>query len=68
MRAPKPDTIVAVATPPGRGGIGVVRISGPRVPRIAEKLLGKLPQARATSASSSTGPPWPCSSSTSSPV
>ena len=27
------DTIVAIATPPGRGGIGVVRISGPRAPR-----------------------------------
>ena len=24
------DTIVAIATPPGRGGIGVVRIAGPR--------------------------------------
>ena len=24
------DTIVAIATPPGRGGIGVVRLSGPR--------------------------------------
>ncbi len=46
MRTPRPDTIVAVATPPGRGGIGVVRISGPRVPRIAERLLGKLPPPR----------------------
>jgi tRNA modification GTPase len=40
------DTIAALATPPGRGGIGVVRISGPATPRIAEKLLGKLPQPR----------------------
>ena len=24
------DTIVAIATPPGRGGIGVVRVSGPQ--------------------------------------
>jgi len=33
------DTIVAIATPPGRGGIGVVRLSGPEAPRIAEQLL-----------------------------
>src|SRR5829696_8233615 len=29
------DTIVAIATPPGRGGIGVVRLSGPDATRIA---------------------------------
>jgi tRNA modification GTPase len=40
------DTIVAAATPPGRGGIGVVRISGPAVPRIAAALLGRLPEPR----------------------
>jgi tRNA modification GTPase len=40
------DTIVASATPPGRGGIGVVRISGPRVPDIARELLGSLPEPR----------------------
>lgn len=34
------DTIVAVATPPGRGGIGVVRISGPDASAIATKLTG----------------------------
>ena len=28
-----PDTIVAAATPPGRGGVGVVRVSGPKTPR-----------------------------------
>ena len=33
------DTIVAIATPPGRGGIGVVRISGPRAIPIAGGLL-----------------------------
>jgi tRNA modification GTPase len=33
------DTIVAIATPPGRGGIGVVRISGPEATRIASTLL-----------------------------
>jgi tRNA modification GTPase len=40
------DTIVAIATAPGRGGIGVVRISGPRVPRIARRLIGRLPTPR----------------------
>src|SRR5215469_3701031 len=40
------DTIVAAATPPGRGGIGVVRVSGPRVPEIAAVLLGELPLPR----------------------
>jgi tRNA modification GTPase len=34
------DTIVAIATPPGRGGIGVVRLSGPDAPRIAATLSG----------------------------
>jgi tRNA modification GTPase len=35
------DTIVAIATPPGRGGIGVVRISGPDAPRIVMQLTGR---------------------------
>jgi tRNA modification GTPase len=33
------DTIVAIATPPGRGGIGVVRLSGPDASRIAAPML-----------------------------
>ncbi|HLJ26148.1 MAG TPA: tRNA uridine-5-carboxymethylaminomethyl(34) synthesis GTPase MnmE [Candidatus Angelobacter sp.] len=33
------DTIVAIATPPGRGGIGVVRLSGPDARRIAGSML-----------------------------
>ena len=33
------DTIVAVATPPGRGGIGIVRISGPQARGIGRTLL-----------------------------
>ena len=33
------DTIVAIATPPGRGGIGVVRLSGPQARTIAEPML-----------------------------
>ena len=40
------DTIVAPATPPGKGGIGVVRLSGADVERIAVGLLGKLPGPR----------------------
>jgi tRNA modification GTPase len=40
------DTIVAAATPPGRGGIGIVRISGPKTPQLAAILLGELPPAR----------------------
>ena len=33
------DTIVAIATPPGRGGIGVVRIAGTKAGEIAQPLL-----------------------------
>ena len=40
------DTIAAIATPTGRGGIGVVRVSGALVPRIAAALLGALPRPR----------------------
>lgn len=40
------DTIAAIATPAGRGGIGVVRVSGPLMPRIAAAVLGTLPQPR----------------------
>lgn len=40
------DTIAAIATPPGRGGIGIVRLSGPQVPAIAARLLGRLPEPR----------------------
>ena len=46
MTAPMPETIAAVATPPGRGGVGIVRVSGPDVPRIAIRLLGGVPPAR----------------------
>jgi len=35
------DTIVAIATPPGRGGLGVIRISGPDASRIANNLIGR---------------------------
>ncbi|MCB2428033.1 tRNA uridine-5-carboxymethylaminomethyl(34) synthesis GTPase MnmE [Methylophaga pinxianii] len=36
------DTIVAIATAPGRGGVGVVRLSGPQSVTIAEQICGKL--------------------------
>ncbi len=35
------DTIAAIATPPGRGGVGVIRISGNRVPDLMPEILGK---------------------------
>jgi tRNA modification GTPase len=40
------DTIVAAATPPGRGGIGIVRISGPKAPELAATMIGELPRPR----------------------
>lgn len=40
------DTIAAAATPPGRGGVAIVRVSGPAVPQIAANLLGRLPAPR----------------------
>jgi tRNA modification GTPase len=40
------DTIAAVATPAGRGGIGIVRISGPATRSIAGAILGKPPAPR----------------------
>lgn len=39
-------TIAAIATPAGRGGVGIVRLSGPLVTRIAEQLLGEVPPPR----------------------
>jgi tRNA modification GTPase len=40
------DTIVAIATPTGRGGIGIVRTSGPGTRAIGEAILGTMPQPR----------------------
>jgi tRNA modification GTPase len=40
------DTIAAVATAPGRGAVGIVRLSGPQAFAIAEKLCGPMPPAR----------------------
>ena len=40
------DTIVAIATPPGRGGIGVVRVSGPNAAQVAGAMLDRREPAR----------------------
>jgi tRNA modification GTPase len=45
------DTIVAIATPPGRGGIGIVRLAGPEARAIAQPMLRlnrELEPSRAT--------------------
>ncbi len=44
-----PDTIAAVATPPGRGGVGIIRISGKQAPELASAILGSLPSPRKAS-------------------
>jgi tRNA modification GTPase len=46
MHGNSTDTITAIATAPGRGGVGIVRVSGPAVPDIAVALLGRLPRPR----------------------
>ncbi|NQV87129.1 MAG: tRNA uridine-5-carboxymethylaminomethyl(34) synthesis GTPase MnmE [Woeseiaceae bacterium] len=40
------DTIVAAATPPGTGGVGIVRVSGEEAEHIARTLLGGVPEPR----------------------
>jgi tRNA modification GTPase len=40
------DTIAAIASAPGRGAVGVIRVSGPEVPHIAREILGFLPMPR----------------------
>lgn len=40
------DTICAIATPPGRSGIGIVRVSGPLAADIASSILGQIPPHR----------------------
>ena len=47
--ARQPDTIAAIATPPGRGALGIVRVSGPQAPEIARRLLGRVPAPRIAS-------------------
>jgi tRNA modification GTPase len=40
------DTIAARATAPGRGGIGIIRVSGPGVKEISRQILGEIPEPR----------------------
>src|SRR5690606_10076665 len=40
------ETIAAIATAPGRGGVGIVRVSGPRAKALAIPLSGREPLAR----------------------
>ncbi len=46
MVTQRDDPIAAIATAPGRGGIGVVRVSGGNLAPLAQALLGKLPEPR----------------------
>lgn len=46
MSLPNVDTIAAIATAQGRGGVGVIRISGRDLAALANGILGKLPVAR----------------------
>ncbi|HEY1327728.1 MAG TPA: hypothetical protein VGI14_12375, partial [Casimicrobiaceae bacterium] len=40
------ETIVAIATPPGRGGVGIVRVSGTGIETLAQALIGTVPAPR----------------------
>lgn len=40
------ETICAIATPPGRGGIGIVRVSGPACQAVAQTVIGHVPAPR----------------------
>ena len=40
------DTIAAIATPPGNGGVGIIRISGPAAESIARQITRKTPKPR----------------------
>lgn len=40
------DSIAALATPPGRGGVGIIRVSGPSAKSLAEAILGYKPKVR----------------------
>jgi tRNA modification GTPase len=40
------DTIVAIATPPGRGGVGIVRVSGSNIEQIVVDIIGKTLPSR----------------------
>ncbi|TMP70374.1 tRNA uridine-5-carboxymethylaminomethyl(34) synthesis GTPase MnmE, partial [Pseudoalteromonas ruthenica] len=40
------DTIVAQATAPGRGGVGIIRVSGTLATHVAEQVVGICPKTR----------------------
>ena len=40
------STITAQATAPGRGGVGIIRVSGPEAKNVALAILGKVPEVR----------------------
>ena len=42
----RPDLIAAIATAPGRGGVGVVRVSGADIAPLATAILGRVPAPR----------------------
>ena len=42
----KTDTIAAIATPPGQGGVGIVKLSGPDSGRIITAICGNRPAHR----------------------
>ena len=51
-----PDTIAAIATPPGRGGIGIVRVSGANLQRLVEGIVAKPLQPRVATHATFRGP------------
>ena len=46
MLARHQDPIIAIATAPGRGAVGIVRVSGPKLKAWADAFCGKTLQAR----------------------
>ena len=40
------DTIAAITTPPGKGGVGIVRVSGAMAKEVAQAIVGNVPKAR----------------------
>lgn len=51
-----PETIAAVATPPGFGGVGILRVSGPLAAKIARQVLGRVPEPRVATFTNFCGP------------
>ena len=46
MSLSEETTICAISTPPGRGGVGIIRVSGPKTSAISMKILGFKPEIR----------------------